>query len=61
LDVDRERLANSEQGRRGWQREARRQLDEKRRQQARPIAGSRQERLRESCRLSLRSTSSSES
>ena len=32
LDIGRERLVNSEQGRRGWQREARRQLDEKRRQ-----------------------------
>jgi transposase len=50
LDLDRERLVNSEQGRRGWQREARRQLDEKRREQARPIAGGRLERLRESKR-----------
>jgi transposase len=50
LDLDRERLANSEQGRRGWLREGRRQLDELRKQQARPIARSRSERLRESKR-----------
>jgi transposase len=50
LDLDRERLVNSEQGRRGWLREGRRQLDELRRQQARPIARSRTERLRESRR-----------
>jgi transposase len=50
FDLDRERLANSEQGRRGWLREGRRQLDELRRQQARPIARSRTERLRESKR-----------
>jgi transposase len=48
LDLDRERLANSEQGRRGWLREGRRQLDELRKQQARPVARSRTERLRES-------------
>jgi transposase len=50
LDLDRERLVNSEQGRRGWLREGRRQLDELRKQQARPIARSRTERLRESKR-----------
>lgn len=50
LDLDRERLVNSEQGRRGWLREGRRQLDELRRRQARPIARSRTERLRESKR-----------
>jgi transposase len=50
LDLDRERLVNSEQGRRGWLREGRRQLDERRRQQARPIARSRAERLREAAR-----------
>ena len=50
LDLDRERLVNSEQGRRGWLREGRRQLDELREQQARPIARSRSERLRESKR-----------
>jgi transposase len=50
LDVDRERLVNSEQGRRGWLREGRRQLDELRRQQARAIARSRGERLREAKR-----------
>jgi transposase len=50
LDVDRERLVNSEQGRRGWRREGRRQLDELRRQQARAIARSRTERLREAKR-----------
>jgi transposase len=50
LDLDRERLVNSEQGRRGWLREGRRQLDELRSQQARPIARSRSQRLRESKR-----------
>jgi hypothetical protein len=50
LDLDRERLVNSEQGRRGWLREGRRQLDEQRHQQARPIARSRGERLLESKR-----------
>ena len=50
LDPDRERPVNSEQGRRGWLREGRRQLDELRRRQARPIARSRSERLRESRR-----------
>jgi transposase len=50
LDLDRERLVNSEQGRRGWLREGRRQLDELRKRQARPIARSRTERLRESRR-----------
>ena len=50
FDLDRERILNSEQGRRGWMREGRRQLDELRRQQARPIAASRADRLRESKR-----------
>jgi hypothetical protein len=50
LDLDRERLVNSEQGRRGWLREGRRQLDELRERQARPIARSRTERLREAKR-----------
>jgi hypothetical protein len=50
LDLNRERKVNSEQGRRGWQREARRQLDEQRRKEARSIASSRPERLRESKR-----------
>jgi len=50
LDLDRERIVNSEQGRRGWLREGRRQLDELRREQARPIARSKLERLAESKR-----------
>jgi len=50
LDLDRERLVNSEQGRRGWLRDGRHQLDERREQQARPVARSRSERLRESAR-----------
>jgi transposase len=50
LDLDRERLVNSEQGRRGWLREGRRQLDELRSQQGQPIVRSRTERLRESKR-----------
>ena len=50
LDLDRERMVNSEQGRRGWLREGRHQLDELRRQQARPIARSSTERLEESKR-----------
>jgi hypothetical protein len=50
FDLDRERLASSEQGRRGWFRDARRQLDEQRKQQARPIAGSRPQRLLEAAR-----------
>jgi hypothetical protein len=50
VDLDRERLVNSEQGRRIWLREGRRQLDELRRRRARPIARSRTERLRESKR-----------
>ena len=45
FDLDRERILTSEQGRRGWMREGRHQLDELRRQQARPIAASRTERL----------------
>ena len=48
LDLDRERLAGSEQGRRGWRREGRRRLDELREQRGRPIARSGSERLRES-------------
>lgn len=50
FDLDRERTLNSEKGRRGWHREGRKQLDEVRRQQARPIAGARAERLLESKR-----------
>jgi hypothetical protein len=50
FDLARERVANSEQGRRGWMREGRHQLDELRRQQARPIARSRTGRLLESKR-----------
>jgi hypothetical protein len=50
LDLDRERRVNSEHGRRGWQREGRRQVDDKRREQARPIAGPRPDRLWESKR-----------
>ena len=50
IDLDRERIVNSEQGRRGWIREGRRQLDERRREQQRPIARDRSERLRESAR-----------
>jgi transposase len=50
FDLDRERLVSSEQGRRGWLREGRRQLDERRRNEARPIARSRAERLQEAKR-----------
>ena len=50
FDLDRERVLNSEQGRRGWMREGRHQLDELRRQRARPIAASRTDRLQESKR-----------
>lgn len=50
IDIDRERTLNSEKGRRGWLREGRRQLDELRREQQRPIARSRAERLLESAR-----------
>ena len=50
FDLDRERSVNSEKGRRGWLREGRRQLDEQRKQQARPIARSRTGRLSESKR-----------
>ena len=50
FDLDRERSVNSEKGRRGWLREGRRQLDELRKQQARPVAGPRTERLKESKR-----------
>jgi len=42
---------STHQGRRGWLRDARRRLDEKRAEEARPIARSRPERLRESKRL----------
>jgi transposase len=37
FDLDRERLASNQQGRRGWMRDARRQLDELRKREARPI------------------------
>jgi Transposase DDE domain len=50
LDLDRERMVNSEQGRRGWLREGRHLLDELRREQARPIARSKIERLQEAKR-----------
>jgi transposase len=50
IDPDRARTVNSETGRRGWMREARRGLDELRREQARPIARSRADRLLESLR-----------
>jgi hypothetical protein len=50
FNLDRERILNSEQGRRGWMREGRQRLDELRRQQAHPIAASRTDRLRESKR-----------
>jgi len=50
LDLDRERISSSEQGRRGWSREARRALDERRKSEARPIARSRTDRLREAAR-----------
>ena len=49
FDLDRERY-HSEKGRRGWFREGRHQLDEQRKQQARPVARSRTERLNESKR-----------
>jgi hypothetical protein len=61
LDLDRERLVNSEQGRRGWLREGRRQLDELRRRQARSIARSRTERMREASGGWSRNTGSSSS
>jgi transposase len=50
LELDRERIMSSEQGRRGWEREGRHKLDELRERQARPIASSRTERLLESKR-----------
>jgi hypothetical protein len=50
FDLGRERAASSEQGRRGWLRDARRQLDERRKSEARPIARSRAERLQEARR-----------
>jgi hypothetical protein len=45
IDVDRKPRVNSEMGRRGWIRKARRQLDDRRAQEARPVPGSRPERL----------------
>lgn len=56
LDLDRERLVNSERGRRGWLREGRRQLHELGREQTRPIARSPGERLHESTRRLQKST-----
>ncbi len=50
LDLDHERLSSSEQGRRGWFRDARRQVDERRESEARPIARSRTDRLKEATR-----------
>ena len=50
LDLDRERISSSEQGRRGWSRDARRQLDERRKSEARPIPRSRTDRLKEAAR-----------
>jgi transposase len=50
VELDAQAIVGLVQGRRGWLREARRQLDEQREQQARPIAHSRAERLGESAR-----------
>jgi transposase len=50
VELDAQAIVGLVQGRRGWLREARRQLDEQRKQQARPIAHSRSERLGESAR-----------
>jgi transposase len=50
FDLDRERLVSSEQGRRGWLRDARRQVDDRRKGEARPVARGRSERLLESKR-----------
>ena len=50
LELDSERLGQGGQGRRGWLREGRQQLDERREREARPIARSRLERLKESKR-----------
>ncbi len=47
LDLDRERLVSSQQGRRGWMRDASRQLDEHRKHDARPVGRSRTGRLLE--------------
>jgi Transposase DDE domain len=48
IELDSEVIVPRIQGREGWLREARRQLDEHRRRQAKPIARSRAERLLES-------------
>jgi transposase len=45
VELDRERLGVHAEGRRGWLRNARRQLDEQRERDARPVARSRSERL----------------
>jgi transposase len=50
VELDPERFVTRSWGRRNWFREARRALDEQRKQQARPIARSRAERLHESAR-----------
>ena len=50
LELDPERFVTRSHGRRAWFREARRGLDERREQEARPIARSRLERLGESAR-----------
>jgi transposase len=50
IELDPERFATRSHGRRAWFREARRGLDERREQEARPIARSRLERLGESAR-----------
>jgi transposase len=47
LELDRAAMVGHKQARRGWQREARHQLDEQRRQQAKPIPRSRPARLLE--------------
>jgi transposase len=46
-DLDLERLGEHAEGRRGWLRNGRRQLDEQREQNARPVARSRSQRLAE--------------
>jgi transposase len=48
IELDAETIVARKEGRDGWLREARRQLDEHRRRQAKPIARSRAERLLES-------------
>jgi hypothetical protein len=50
IELDPERFVTRSHGRRAWFREARRGLDERREQEARPIARSRLERLAESAR-----------